>query len=169
MTAATIVRELSTQTLRRAHAAVALCCFALSAHAQMSILPPQCIGKSGEALDKCVREITAPQYTQRLEPVELKADPMELVNCLRVGRADQEFCIQRNEVILECRNRVRHPDLSKCLAVFIARPTLPRAADCSGVDRELRNECVLRNKVYGECVHDLLRYFICLGEKMSRK
>ncbi len=146
--------------------AVALC--ATYALAQHSMIPPPCAGKTGEALDQCVRDITPP-LTVRVNPVEPAQDPAQTVNCLRVHPADRNFCIARNEIIGECRNRVKYPDFSQCVTDYLSRLAMPRAADCSRGTSDARSECAARNKALLECKDDPLRYFGCLVGKMSRR
>jgi hypothetical protein len=160
-------RVLTMQRPQFAWLATALCLYAAAGHAQMSILPPQCAGKTGDALDKCAREIMPPQRSQRVEPIEQKIDPKQLINCETVHAADQSFCILRNQIILECRKRQKHPDLEKCLANALAGATVPPVANCTPLAPVKKNECFRRNKVYKDCFTGPLRYFICLGEKMS--
>ena len=142
---------------------------AAAAHGQSSMLPPACAGMTGEQLDHCVRDITLPQITPRLEPIEAKPDPAQLVNCLHTVRADEDFCIARNEIVLECRNLTKHPDFERCANPLVMAQTMPREANCARVAPARRQQCELRNKVFGECANDPLRYFICLAEKMNGK
>ena len=147
-----------------------LCMCAATAHAQSTLLPPACAGKTGAQLDQCVRDLTLPTGPDRFEPAaQLPPDPSQLLNCLMVNRADENFCIWRNEIILECRNRAKYPDFDTCTARLIERPQLPRAADCARVAPSQRSQCALRNKSFSECLKDPWRYFICLGEKMQSK
>ena len=142
---------------------------ATAGHAQSFMLPPACMGMTGEQLDRCVRDITLPEITPRLEPIEAKPDPAQPVNCLKVVRADEDFCIARNEIALECRNVTKYPDFEQCANPLVMAQARPRAANCSRVAPARRAECELRNKVFSACVEDPLRYFICLAEKMNAR
>jgi hypothetical protein len=150
-------------------ATCALCAAFGVARAQTSMLPPQCAGMKGDALDQCVRNATPPVITPRVEPVEQKPDPRQPVNCTLVLRPDQDFCIARNDALLECRDPRKYPDPNACLNAAMKRLLPPKAADCSRIDKTQRNACAQRNKHYQECLADPLRYFICLGEKTARK
>ena len=138
-----------------------------AAHAQSTILPPACFGKTGAELDQCVRDLTAPAGTETFEPIERKADPRSLLNCNVVDRADQAFCIARNEIILECRTPARHADFDACANRLVARLQPPRAADCARAAPRQREFCAARNNFLGECLQDPWLYFICLGEKYN--
>jgi len=164
---ASISRVLAMLRPQFAWLATALCLYATAGHAQMSVLPPQCAGKSGDALDKCVRDIMPPQRSQRIEPVELQADPKQLVNCETVNVADRTFCVMRNQNILECRKRQKHPDPEQCLSNAMAGAPVPQVANCAPLAPLKKPECFQRNKVYKDCFADPLRYFICLGQKTS--
>jgi len=148
---------------------VAIAFAAAQACAQTSMLPPQCSGKTGDALDQCVREITPPTRSPHVEKVEQKTDPLQLVNCLLALHADEDFCIARNDAILECRNPKKYKDLDACVAAAMKRLQSPRVADCARADKTQKNACLQRNKFYKECFADPLRYFICLGDKTARK
>ena len=150
-------------------AVVACGLYAAAASAQTTLMPPECAGKTGVQLDECVRNITQPSVFGGFEPFEQTPDPSQLLNCLMVSKADEGFCIQRNEIILECRNRVKNPDFDACVSRLIGRPQLPIAADCSRLPAAQRNRCALRNKSFNECLSDPYRYFICLGDKMNAK
>jgi hypothetical protein len=139
------------------------------AFAQSTLLPPACAGKTGAQLDQCVRDLTQPTDSDIFQPIEQKVDPRQLFNCLTVNRADEGFCIARNEIILECRRPAKYPDFDACANRLAARPQLPLAADCAQVAPAQRNQCALRNKVFKECLNDPWLYFICLGEKMHAK
>ena len=150
------------------------CALILSLHsttgnAQTTLLPPACAGKTGAQLDQCVRDITLPMGPEILELTEQKADPRQLLNCLMVNRADEGFCIARNEIILECRNPIKYTDFDACANRLVTRPRLPRAAECAHVAPAQRNRCAARNKVFSECLKDPWLYFICLGEKINAK
>ena len=154
--------------------AVALAAFMLwpmaaSAQTQSTLLPPECKGKTGGALDQCVRELTAPSSSEFFEAYEEKADPSALLNCNLINRADQGFCIARNEIILECRKVAKHPDFDACTRELIVRPPLPRAANCPRVASGQRDLCALRNKYLSECLQNPWLYFSCLGEKLYSK
>ena len=141
----------------------------VAVHAQMSMLPAQCTGKTGDELDRCVRDITLPMRSERMDPIEQKPDPTQTVNCLKVARADESFCIARNEIVIECRNRAKHPDFDACASRLLSRQDLPRPADCANATPATRNACALRNGALMECGAEPLRYFICVGEKLSVK
>jgi hypothetical protein len=145
--------------------AAALCMHPVAGLAQMSILPEPCIGKTGDELDRCVRDITPPQRTQSLEPADPAPNPEQMVNCLKVNPADQQFCIRRNEVILECRNQLKYPDFGQCFANYIVRAGKPVAANCQKEKPALRAQCAARNAVFGKCLADPLRYFVCIGNQ----
>lgn len=150
--------------------AVVVCAlYAATAPAQSTLLPPECAGKTGQQLDQCVRDITQTINFGGFEAFEQKPDPSQTINCLMVNRADEGFCIARNEIILECRNRVKHPDFEACVNRLIGRPQQPRAADCARVPTAQRNRCALRNNSSAECLTDPYRYFICLGDKINAK
>jgi hypothetical protein len=145
----------------------ALYLFAAAGYAQMSILPAPCIGKTGEELDKCVRDLVPPLST-RFEPAETVPNPAQMVNCLKVDPADRGFCIARNEVIIECRNALKHPDSDRCFATYvpnIMRASTPAAVKCEREKPEQRAKCASRNAVLTKCVADPLRYFLCIGQK----
>jgi hypothetical protein len=133
--------------------------------AQMSLLPEPCKGKAGEELDKCVRDITPAQQTQRVEPYQAVDDPARMVNCLRMHPADVNFCIRRNEVILECRNAFKHPDFNECFNTYIVRAEKPKAANCQREKPDQRAKCTSRNALVAKCSADPLRYFRCLDAK----
>jgi hypothetical protein len=133
------------------------------------MIPAPCVGKTGDSLDRCVRDIT-PAEPPRVYAKEPAPDPRRLVNCLTVTPADRNFCVARNEIIGECGNRRKHPDFDECLASYLKNPPMPAFADCSRIQEAGQNsECMLRNKVYKECTGDRLRYFDCLAAKMNRK
>ena len=142
---------------------------AAAGQAQTTLLPPACAGMTGEQLDLCVREITLPQLTTRMDPTEAKPDPAQPMNCLTVVRADEDYCIARNEIVLECRNRDKHSDFEQCANPLVMAQPKPPVANCSRVAPSRRKECELRNKVFGECTSDPLRYFICLAAKINEK
>ena len=133
------------------------------------MLPEPCIGKTGNELDQCVRDITPPQQVQRFLPVEPAPDPAQMVNCLRINPADQAFCIRRNEVILECRNQLKYPDFDQCFGNYITRAPRPVAANCQKQKPGLRAKCASRNAVFVKCLEDPLRYFVCLDDTGQRE
>ena len=135
----------------------------------MSLLPEACVGKKGDELDKCVRDITPPQAIQRFEPVEPVPNPAQMVNCLNVSVADRDFCVRRNEVLLECRNVKKFPDFDRCFATYIVRASKPVVADCRKEKPELRAKCAARNAVFVNCSEDPLRYFVCIDNKGKRE
>ena len=137
--------------------------------APSTLLPPECAGKTGAALDQCVRDLTAPTDVGVFEPIEAKPDTRMLLNCNTLIPADQGFCIARNEIILECRKPGKHPDFDACVSQMISRPQRPRIADCSRAAAGQQNACALRNKYMAECLKDPWLYFMCLGEKMSAR
>jgi hypothetical protein len=149
--------------------ATALTLCGAAGYAQNTMLPPACAGMTGEQLDRCVRDITLPQITPKLEPIEAKPDPAQLVNCLTTVRADEDFCIARNEIVLECRNRAKYPDFEQCANSLVMAQPRPPVANCVHAAPARRNQCELRNKVFAACTDDPLRYFICLAEKMNAK
>ena len=133
----------------------------------MSILPAPCIGKTGEELDKCVRDLVPPLST-RFEPAETALNPAQTVNCLKVDPADQLFCVARNEVVIECRNALKHPDFDRCFATYIPsvmRARAPAAVNCEREKPQQHAKCASRNAVLTECVADPLRYFLCIDRK----
>src|SRR4051812_31703038 len=95
------------------------------AQPQSKLVPPQCAGKSGAQLDQCVRDSTEPTGAERFEPAERKINPNAMLNCNTANRADQGFCIARNEIIAECRNVAKHPDFQACTNQLITRPQPP--------------------------------------------
>jgi hypothetical protein len=139
------------------------------AQPQSRLVPPQCAGKSGALLDQCVRDLTEPTGAERFEPAERKINPNAMINCNTANRADQGFCIARNEIIAECRNVSKHPDFQACTNQLITRPQAPRVADCSKEETARRSLCFKRNKVFDECLREPWLYFVCLGEKMAAK
>jgi len=150
------------------YAATMLCLGAMlngtQAIAQMSLLPPGCAHLSGNALDQCVREITAPQIVPKLEALEPPPpDPAALANCTRVLAADRDFCVWRNEIVLACRNKSRFPDFSACYSKFIQNIAKPVAANCTSEKSELRNFCSARNLVFERCLDEPVGYFLCLA------
>jgi hypothetical protein len=139
------------------------------AHAQSGMLPAACAGKTGESLDKCVRDLTPPE-PPRVYYKEPPPDPRRPLNCLTVNPADRNFCIARNQIIGECGNRIKHPDFDQCLTSYLSNPPVPTIADCSRISAPAQNsQCLLRNKVYKKCTADRLRYFDCLAEEMKKK
>jgi hypothetical protein len=142
---------------------------AATAADRSTLLPPQCAGKTGAALDECVRDLTAPTGVDVFEPREAKPDPRTLLNCNLLNPADQGFCIARNEIIIECRKPGKYPDFDACVSRLISRPPLPRVADCPQPAAGQPNACALRNKYVAECLKDPWLYFMCLGEKMSAR
>ena len=132
--------------------------------AQNSTIPQTCAGKSGEALHICVRDFVPSQQTEQITPAPISPRPAQLFNCLQVLPADQSFCIGRNEIILECRNKTKHPDFDKCFAGYIGNVPVPTAANCARSGKKLRAQCTHRNEVYKQCVVDPLRYFTCLAD-----
>jgi hypothetical protein len=144
----------------------AACLMAGVAGAQMSLLPPACANLSGDALDKCVRDITVPQIVPKFEVIEPPPpDPAATANCLRVTLADREFCIWRNEIVLACRNRARYPDFNACFANHIGNVAKPGVASCTREKPDMRAACAERNAVYARCLDDPLGYFLCLANK----
>ncbi|MDB5808773.1 MAG: hypothetical protein JWN94_895, partial [Betaproteobacteria bacterium] len=132
------------------------------AHAQSTLMPPECAGKTSAQLDQCVRDLTRPTAIDQIEPVV--QDSSQMLNCTMVNRADEGFCIARNEIVLECRKAGKYPDFNACANRLVERPQRPVTADCSRVVSAKRNECALRNKFFAECLRDPWRYFTCLGE-----
>jgi hypothetical protein len=142
------------------------CLTTAGARAQMSLLPPSCANLTGEALDKCVRDIAVPVIVPKLAPVEPPLpDPSQLTNCTRVLSADREFCVWRNEIILACRNRAKYPDFGACYGNFIANAAKPVAANCAREKADLRGGCAGRNAVFAKCLEEPLSYFLCLSNK----
>ena len=146
----------------------AACVYAAAGYAQ-TLLPEVCAGKKGDELDKCVRDITPPQPVQRFEPVEPVMNPAQMVNCLMVNVGDRDFCVRRNEVLLECRNATKFPDFNRCFATYIALASKPVTVDCRKEKPELRAKCDSRNAVFVNCFEDPLRYFICIDNKGKRE
>ena len=149
-----------------AFAAVTLWSMGALAQAQSTLLPPQCAGKTGAQLDQCVRDLTAPTASEHFEFIQPKTDPKALLNCNMLNRADQGFCIARNEIIIECRKPAKYASFDACVSGLITRPQRPHVADCSRAAAGQRDACGLRNKYMAECLKDPWQYFICLGEKM---
>ena len=142
------------------------CLMPAGATAQMSLLPPACANLSGDALDKCVRDITVPQIVPKFEVIEPPPpDPAATTNCLRVTLADREFCIWRNEIVLACRNRAKYPDFNACFANHIGNVAKPGVANCAREKADMRAACAERNAVYAKCLDDPLGYFLCLANK----
>jgi hypothetical protein len=134
-----------------------------------TLLPPQCKGKTGAELDQCVRDLTAPSGVEIFEPIERKTDPRALMNCNMINRADQGYCIARNEIVITCRAPARYSDFDACVNRLITRPQPPRLADCTRAASNQRELCALRNKFMNECLKEPWLYFICLGEKLYPK
>ena len=130
-------------------------------HAQSSLLPAPCVGKTGAELDACVRDI-APPLKPQLEPTPLVQNPAQTVDCNKVHRADQGFCLQRNEVIVECRNSSKHPDFRECFDKYIARAVKPDQLNCEKEKGTTRTACLTRNTRAIACINDPLRYFYCI-------
>jgi hypothetical protein len=144
--------------------------YAPAAIAQSTLMPSECSGKSGAQLDQCVRNMTqSNNIGGAFQPAEQKADPSRLLNCVMVDRADEGFCIARNEIIIECRNHAKNPDFDACVKNLIEGPQLPRAANCTRVAADQRDRCNLRNKVFNACLADPWLYFVCLGAKLNAK
>jgi len=130
---------------------------------QMSLLPPSCAELKGDALDKCVRDISVPQPVFRMEqapppPPNIAHIPL----CEKVIRADEVFCIGRNEIILACLNKSKYPDFNACFEKFIPNIPKPGVADCARAKPGTRNACEARNAVYTKCLGEPLGYFLCL-------
>lgn len=139
---------------------------AAPAYAQMSLLPPTCANLTGEALDKCVRDITITQIVPKLEAVEPPPpDPAQPANCTRVLAADQDFCIGRTEIILNCRNKAKYPDFAACFSGFVPNVKAPVAANCGREKADMRATCAARNTYYAKCLEEPLGYFLCLANK----
>ena len=143
--------------------------WAVIAHAQSTLMPPQCVGKTGPQLDQCVRNIAQPTTFESFEPTEQKINTREMTNCVTVNRADEALCMARNDIVIECRKAAKYPDFDACTASMIGRAPPPRAAECGRLPRAQRSQCALRNKVYGECLKDPWLYFFCLAGKMKAK
>lgn len=145
---------------------ICICLAGANALAQMSLLPPACANLSGEALDKCVRDITVTEIVPKLEAVEPPPpDPSLPANCTRGLAADQHFCVWRNEIILACRNRAKFPDFAACFAQFIPNVAKPVAANCAREKADARAACAARNAVFAKCLEEPLGYFLCLANK----
>ena len=156
----------SAATLLIAQSCVALLLFAGSTRAQMSLMPPACAELKGDALDKCVRDIAVPQLVLKIEPADLPPpDIRELADCTRTLLADRDFCVGRNEIVLACSNKAKHPDFSACFAKFIPNVGLPAAANCAREKADVRNACAARNSFYAKCLAEPLGYFLCLANK----
>ena len=139
---------------------------AATGHAQMRLLPPACASLTGPALDKCVRDITVEQVVPRLEAVEPPPpDPSKTQNCNQVLRADQTFCIGRNEIILHCRSGQRNADFMGCFTKYIPNVAKPALANCAVEQSDRRGECAARNQYYGACLNEPLSYFLCVGNQ----
>ena len=140
---------------------------AAAAGAQMSLLPPACASLHGDALDKCVRDITVTQIEPKLEAVEPPPpDPAQTANCTYVLPADLEYCIWRNELVLACRNKAKYPDFTACFTKYlpnIAKPAV--VANCAHEKASLQAACSARNTHYAKCLEDPLSYFLCLANK----
>ena len=103
----------------------AMLIFAATAPAQTTLLPRQCAGMTGDQLDLCVRNITLPQMVPTIEDVAVKPDPAQPMDCATVTRADEDYCIARNQIVIECRKRNKYPDFEQCanpLAAAQAKP-----------------------------------------------
>ena len=136
---------------------------------QSTLLPPQCAGKTGGALDQCVRDLTSTTPIEQIgEQEQAKPNPAALMNCNIVNRADQGFCIAHNEIVLECR-LPKYPNFDECARRLITRPPQPKPADCSRAAANQRDLCAARNKVYADCLKDPWLYFLCLGDKLYVK
>jgi len=143
---------------------IGACLAAAGAAAQMSLLPPACAQLNGEALDNCVRNITAQVIVPNPEAVEPPPpDPAQLANCTHVATADQEFCIWRNEIIVACRNGAKYPDFAACFANFAPNLKRPPTANCAREKPERRAACTSRNAVFAKCLEDPLGYFLCVA------
>lgn len=155
----------SAAIVRLAHLCAVLL-FAGSAQAQMSLLPPSCAELKGDALDKCVRDISVPQPVFRIEPS--KPPPPNIAHiplCEKVLRADEVFCIGRNEIILACLNKAKYPDFYGCFDKLIPNVARPGVASCEREKPALRAMCPERNAVYAKCLDQPMGYFICLEYK----
>src|SRR5271154_3658127 len=137
--------------------------------AQSSMVPPTCADKAGEALRACVRDITPVEKIEHMTPVKLAADPAQPINCLQVSRADQAYCVSRNEIILECRNKTKYPDFDKCFSKYAVNVPKLSSANCTRIGPEMRSQCQHRNLVYTKCASDPLRYFVCLKDPGIKK
>jgi hypothetical protein len=137
--------------------------------AQNSMVPPTCANKAGEALRDCVRDITPLEKIEQMTPVRSAADPAQPINCLQLLPADQAFCVSRNEIIIECRNKTKYPNFDKCFSKYAVNVPIPSVADCTRVSQKLRSQCSHRNLTYTKCASDPLRYFMCLEDPGVKK
>jgi hypothetical protein len=102
----------------------------------------------------------------RLEAVEPPpADPSKTQNCNQVLRADQTFCIGRNEIILHCKSAARNADFMGCFTKYIPNVAKPALANCALEPSDRRGECAARNRHYGACLDEPLSYFLCVGNQ----
>jgi len=137
------------------------------ARAQSVAPPPACAGKTGEELRDCVRNATPADAAQRVEPFSSGSPYAQTVNCARVYPADRPFCLHRNQVIIECRHRARHPDFQACFQHYIANAPVPGDERCTGKKAQ-RSACEQRNAAHAQCRAYPLRYFSCLGQDPPR-
>jgi hypothetical protein len=137
--------------------------------AQNGTLPNPCTGKSGEVLRECMRIITPEVRSEQFIPALTAADPAVLMNCMSVFHADQNFCAGRNEVILACRNNIKHPDFGQCFASYAPNILAAGPENCVRVGATSRAQCKRHNRIYAKCVADPLRYFACLSEHGAQK
>lgn len=142
----------------------ALLVAAVPAAAQMSLLPPACAQLRGEALDRCVRDLAQPVVAPGFEEIGLPPpDPAALANCTRALAADRDFCIGRNEILVACGDRAKHPDLAACFARYAPNLARPAAANCAQEPPPRRAACAARNAVFERCLEQPLGYFLCLA------
>ena len=136
---------------------------------QVPGVPKACAGKSGAALDQCVRDNTPSQIVRDLKPVNNPPKRKEFINCEQVVPADKGYCVRRNEALIECRNSGKHPDFKKCFDEIMQRAPRLRAEDCAGIKPALRAQCPARNKNFETCSFDPYNYFTCLTQKAAKK
>jgi hypothetical protein len=88
-----------------------------------------------------------------------------MINCTHELAADREFCVWRNEIILDCRNKAKHPDFVACFTAYVPNIAKPGVANCAREKTELRAFCTTRNAVFAKCLKEPLSYFLCLANK----
>ena len=142
---------------------VAACMAGGGVSAQNGTIPDVCASKTGDALRACMQDVTPAEEIEQLTPVERTPDPAQLIDCRQASAADLKFCIGRNEVIVACRDKSKHPDFNACFAKYAPNIPAPTAENCKRSDTKSRAQCRRRNASYSKCALDPLRYFTCLA------
>ena len=80
-------------------------------------------------------DVTEQEMTRARLAQHATVDPLTgLPN--RTLLADRDFCVGRNEIVLACSNKAKHPDFPACFAKFIPNVGLPAAVGVAGGDKQ---------------------------------